>query len=61
MDVAVDIGRNPVSKHQINLNTTVLQVTGTMQQSSPVFFLFACLIRCFRLNLSNTCKKTNNR
>ena len=33
-----------------NLNATILQVTCTMQQSSRVFFLFACLKGCFRLS-----------
>ena len=40
-----------------NLNATVLQVTCTMQQSSRVFFLFACLKGCFRLSLSIRNKK----
>ena len=40
-----------------NLNATVLQVTCTMQQSSRVFFLFACLKACFRLSLSTRNKK----
>ena len=38
---------------QTNLNTTVLQVTGTLQQSSRDFFVFASSRRCFSLNLSN--------
>ena len=38
---------------QKNLSTTVLQVTGTLQQSSQFFFLFACLRRCLGLSLSN--------
>ena len=42
-----------------NLNATVLQVTCTTQQSSRVFFLFACLKGCFRLSLSTRNKKTN--
>ena len=33
------------------------QVTCTMQQSSRVFFLFACLKACFRLSLSTRNKK----
>ena len=43
-----------------NLNAIVLQVTCTMQQSSRVFFLFACLKGCFRLSLSirNKTKRT---
>ena len=40
-----------------NLNATVLQVTFTMQQSSRVFFLSACLKRCSRLSLSTRHKK----
>ena len=40
-----------------NLNAIVLQVTCTMQQSSRVFFLFACLKGCFRLSLSIRNKK----
>ena len=40
-----------------NMNATVLQVTCTMQQSSRVFFLFACLKACFRLTLSTRNKK----
>ena len=40
-----------------NLNATVLQVTCTMQQSSQVFILFACLKGCFGLSLSNRNKK----
>ena len=40
-----------------NLNAIVLQVTCTMKQSSRVFFLFACLKRCFRLSLSIRNKK----
>ena len=40
-----------------NLNTTVLQVTCTMQQSSRVFYLFACLKGCFRLSLSTKSRK----
>ena len=40
-----------------NLNVTVLQVTCTMQQSSRVFFLFACSKGCFRLSLSTRNKK----
>ena len=40
-----------------NLNAIVLQVTRTMQQSSRVFFLFACLKGCFRLSLSIRNKK----
>ena len=42
-----------------NLNATVLQITCTMQQSSRVFFLFACLKGCFRLSLST--RNKNNR
>ena len=41
---------------QKNRNTTVLQVTGTMQQFSRVFLLR----RCCRLNLSNRNKKNND-
>ena len=43
-----------------SLNATVLQVTCTMQQSSRVFFLFACLKGCFRPSLStrNNKKRT---
>ena len=40
-----------------NLNATILQLTCTMQQSSRVFFLFACLKACFRLSLSTRNKK----
>ena len=40
-----------------NLNATVLQITCTRQQSSRVFFLFACLKGCFRLSLSTRNKK----
>ena len=40
-----------------NLNATVLQVTYTMQQSSRVFCLFACLKGCFRLSFSTRNKK----
>ena len=43
-----------------NLNAVVLQVTCTMQQSSRVFFLFACLKGCFRLSLSIRNKKKAN-
>ena len=40
-----------------NLNATVLQLTCTLQQSSRVFFLFACSKGCFRLSLSTKNKK----
>ena len=40
-----------------NLDASVLQVTFTMQQSSRVFFLFACLKGCLRLSLSIRNKK----
>ena len=40
-----------------NLNAIVLQVTCTMQPSSRVFFLFACLKGCFRPSLSIRNKK----
>ena len=40
-----------------NVKATVLQVTCTMQQSSRVLFLFACLKACFRLSLSTRNKK----
>ena len=36
-----------------------LKVIGTLQQSSRVFFLFACFRRCFSLNLSNRNEKNN--
>ena len=45
---------------QRNLNTIVLQATGTLQQSSRNCFLFVCLRRCFSLNLSNRNNNKNN-